>query len=115
MAINPGDKISALTNAQCGLLRTELLELMQAAGPADPTVRQTKRRLRMGIDAADDLADARAEAAEIERHNAARQAEAEALEPIRRRRQARAGTDYGQDAEPAPAKPLRQARAGGAG
>jgi len=97
MAINPGDKISALTNPQCGLLRTELLELMQAAGLADPTVRQTKRRLRMGIDAADDLADARAEAAAIERHNAARQAQDLALEPIRQRRQARAGADYGAD------------------
>lgn len=97
MAINPGDKISALTNPQCGLLRTELLELMQAAGLADPTVRQTKRRLRMGIDAADDLADARAEAQQVELQNIARRAEMEALEPIRRRRQARAGADYGAD------------------
>lgn len=114
MAISPTDKISALTNAQCGLLRTELLELMQAAGLADPTVRQTKRRLRMGIDAADDLADARAEAAAIERNNAARQAQDLELQPIRLRRQARAGVDYGEDAEPVPAKPRRQARAGGA-
>ncbi len=115
MAISPTDKISALTNAQCGLLRTELLELMQAAGLADPTVRQTKRRMRMGISAAEDLADARAEAAAVEANNLAHQALDLELQPIRLRRQARAATDYGDDAEPAPAKPRRQARAGGAG
>lgn len=115
MAISPKDPISGLTNAQCGLLRTELLALMQAAGLADPTVRQTLRRMRMGISAADDLADARAEAAIIERHNAARQAQDLELQPIRLQRQARAGADFGDDAEPAPAKPRRQARAGGAG
>lgn len=97
MAISPTDPIGALTNAQCAQLRDELLALLQAAGLAAPTVRQTKRRLRMGIDVADDLADARAEAQQVELQNIARRAEMEALEPIRRRRQARAGADYGAD------------------
>jgi len=99
MAISPTDPIETLTNAQCALLRDELLALLRAAGLAAPTVRQTKRRLRMGIDMADDLADARAEAEQVELQNIARRAEMEALEPIRRRRQARAGAgaDYGAD------------------
>lgn len=114
MAISPTNPISGLTNAKCAELRNDLLALLQAAGLADPTVRQTKRRLRMGINAADDLADARAEAATVERHNAAKEAQDLELQPIRLRRQARAGTDYGDDVEPAPAKPRRQTRAGGA-
>jgi hypothetical protein len=97
MSISPTDKISGLTNAQAGLLRDELLALLQAAGMADPTVRQTKRRLRMGIDLADDQADARTEAAAVDADNLRRQAHDRTLEPIRRRRQARASTDYGED------------------
>lgn len=97
MAISPTDPIGALTNAQCAQLRDELLALLQAAGLAAPTVRQTKRRLRMGIDMAEDLADARAEAAQVEANNLARQAQDLLLEPIRQRRAARAGADYGAD------------------
>lgn len=97
MAIQPTDLIETLTNAQCAQLRDELLALLRAAGLAAPTVRQTKRRLRMGIDMADDLADARAEAAAVEADNLRRQAHDQEMQPIRQRRAARAGADYGAD------------------
>jgi len=97
MAISPKDPISTLTNAQCAQLRDELLALLQAAGLADPTVRQTRRRLRMGIDMAADQADARAEADAAHADNLRRQEHDQIMQPIRQRRAARAGTDYGAD------------------
>lgn len=97
MAISPTDPISTLTNVQCAQLRDELLALLQAAGLAAPTVKQTRRRMRMGAEAANDRADAAAEAAALAQADLARVAERAALDPIRARRQARLAIDHGDD------------------
>lgn len=97
MAISPTDPIETLTNAQCALLRDELLALLQAAGLAAPTVRQTRRRLRMGIDRMEDEKDEAAERALADADNRRRQAHEAAMQPLRQRRAARQQTDYGAD------------------
>ena len=97
MAINPTDLLTTLTNAQCAQLRDDLVALLVASGIAEPTVRNLKRRVRLGIDVMADRADEQAERDAIERANIQRQAEDAELRPIRERRAARQRTDYGLD------------------
>lgn len=97
MAINPTDPLTTLTNAQCAQLRDDLVALLVASGIAEPTVRNLKRRVRLGIDVMADRADEQAERDAIERANIQRQAEDAELRPIRERRAARQRTDYGLD------------------
>jgi hypothetical protein len=97
MAISPTDTLETLTNAQCAQLRDDLVALLVASGIAAPTVRNLKRRVRIGIDFMADRADEQAERNAIERNNAQRQAEDAELRPIRQRREARQQTDYGLD------------------
>ena len=97
MAISPTDTLTTLTNAQCAQLRDDLVALLVASGVAVPTVRNLKRRVRIGIDYMADRADEQAERDAIERNNIQRQAEDAKLRPIRERRAARQQTDYGLD------------------
>lgn len=61
MAIQPTDILAALTNAQCAQLRDDLVALLVASGIAAPTVRNLKRRVRIGIDYMEDKRDEQAE------------------------------------------------------
>lgn len=97
MAISPTDPLGTLTNAQCAQLRDDLVALLVASGIAAPTVRNLKRRVRIGIDYIEDKADEQAERDVTERANTQRQAEDAELRPIRERRAARQQTDYGAD------------------
>ncbi len=97
MAINPTDPLTTLTNAQCAQLRDDLVALLVASGIAAPTVRNLKRRVRIGIDVMEDKADEQLERDATERANIQRQAEDAELRPIRERRHARRQIDYGLD------------------
>ncbi len=97
MAISPTDPLATLSNAQCAQLRDDLAALLGASGIAAPTVRNLKRRVRIGIDFMADRADEQAERDAIERNNIQRQAEDAELRPIRERRAARQQMDYGPD------------------
>lgn len=97
MPINLTDRLDTLTNAQCGALRDDLVALLVASGIAAPTVRNLRRRVKIGIDYTEDKNDERAERNATERNNARRQVEDEELRPIRERRAARALADYGAD------------------
>ena len=97
MAISPTDTLTTLTNAQCGQLRDDLVALLVASGLAAPTVRNLKRRVRIGIDYMEDRKDEKAERDATEVDNLARQAHDAAIRPIRERRAARQQTDYGLD------------------
>ena len=97
MAINPTDSLSTLTNAQCAQLRDDLVALLVASGIPAPTVRNLKRRVRIGIDYMEDKKDEQAEREATERANIQRQAEDVELRPIRERRDARRQIDYGAD------------------
>jgi len=97
MAISPTDPLGTLTNAQCAQLRDDLVALLVASGIAAPTVRNLKRRVRIGIDYIEDKADEQAERDVTERANTQRQAEDAELRPIRERRDARRQIDYGLD------------------
>jgi len=97
MAIQPTDVLSTLTNAQCGQFRDDLVAMLVESGIAAPTIRNLKRRVRIGIDYIEDKKDEQAEHAAIEASNLQRQIEALALQPIRDRRIARQKIDYGAD------------------
>jgi hypothetical protein len=97
MAINPTDALTALTNAQCAQLRDDLVALLVASGIAEPTVRNLRRRVRIGIDYMEDKKDEQAERNAVEIDNLARQAHDAVMRPIRERRAARQQTDYGPD------------------
>ena len=97
MAINPTDILTTLTNAKCAELRDDLVALLMASGVAAPTVRNLKRRLRIGINYMEDKQDERAEREAVEVDNLARRAHDDIMRPIRERRAARQQTDYGPD------------------
>lgn len=97
MAINPTDILATLTNAKCAELRDDLVALLVASGVEAPTVRNIKRRVRIGIDYMEDRKDEKAERAQVEIDNLQRQATDAIMRPIRERRQARQQTDYGLD------------------
>ena len=97
MAISPTDTLTTLTNAQCAQLRDDLAALLIASGVAAPTVRNLKRRVRIGIDYMEDKKDERAERDATEVDNLARQAHDAVMRPIRERRALRQQTDYGLD------------------
>lgn len=97
MAINPTDILTTLTNAKCAELRDDIVALLVASGIAAPTVRNLKRRVRIGIDYVEDKADEQRERDAVEADNLARQAHDAIMRPIRERRQARQQTDYGLD------------------
>lgn len=97
MAISPTDTLTSLTNAQCAQLRDDLVALLVASGIAAPTVRNLKRRVRIGIDYMEDKADERAERDATEADNLARRAHDDIMRPIRERRDARRQIDYGPD------------------
>ncbi len=97
MAIQPTDILTTLTNAQCAQLRDDLVALLVASGIAAPTVRNLKRRLRIGIDYMEDKRDEQAERDATEADNLARRARDDVMRPIRERRAARQQTDYGLD------------------
>lgn len=97
MAIQPTDTLPTLTNAQCAQLRDDLVALLVASGVAEPTVRNLKRRLRIGIDYMEDRKDERAERDLVDADNLKRQAHEASMRPIRERRAARQQTDYGSD------------------
>ena len=97
MAIQPTDPLATLTNAQCAQLRDDLAALLVASGIAEPTVRNLKRRVRIGIDVTEDIKDQQAERAAVEADNLARQATDAIMRPIRERRAARQQADYGLD------------------
>jgi len=97
MAIQPTDALATLTNAQCAQLRDDLVALLAASGIAVPTVRNLKRRVRIGIDYMEDRRDEAAERDAAERANIQRQTEDAELRPIRERRDARRQIDYGAD------------------
>ena len=97
MAISPTDKLTTLTNAKCAELRDDLVALLVASGIAAPTVRNLKRRVRIGIDYIEDKKDEQAERDAVEVDNLARQAHDAVMRPIRERRAARQQTDYGLD------------------
>ena len=97
MAIQPTDPLATLTNAQCAQLRDDLAALLAASGIAEPTVRNLKRRVRIGIDYMADKADERAERDLVEADNLQRQATDATMRPIRERRDARRQADYGLD------------------
>ncbi len=97
MAINPTDVLTTLTNVQCGQLRDDLVALLVASGVAAPTVRNLKRRVRIGIDYMADKADEQAERDLVEADNLQRQVTDANLRPLRERRAARQQTDYGLD------------------
>lgn len=97
MAISPTDPLSTLTNAQCAQLRDDLAALLVESGLTAPTVRNLKRRVRIGIDWHADRVDEQAERAATEADNLARRAHDDVMRPIRERRAARQQTDYGAD------------------
>ena len=97
MAISPTDTLTTLTNAQCAQLRDDLVSLLVASGISAPTVRNLKRRVRIGIDYMEDRKDERAERDAVEIDNLARQAHDAVMRPIRERRAARQQIDYGPD------------------
>lgn len=97
MAISPTDTLTTLTNAQCAQLRDDLVALLVASGIATPTVRNLKRRVRIGIDVTEDRKDEQAERDAVEADNLARSAHDGVIRPIRERRAARQLIDYGQD------------------
>lgn len=97
MAISPTDILTTLTNAQCAQLRDDLVALLVASGISAPTVRNVKRRVRIGIDVTEDKRDEAAERDAAERANLQRQTEDAEIRPIRERRNARQQTDYGLD------------------
>jgi hypothetical protein len=97
MAIQPTDILATLTNAQCAQLRDDLVALLVASGIPDPTVRNLKRRVRIGIDVMEDKRDEQAERDATEADNLARRAHDDVMRPIRERRAARQETDYGPD------------------
>jgi len=97
MAISPTDTLTTLTNAQCAQLRDDLVALLVASGIAAPTVRNLKRRVRIGIDYMEDRKDEQAERDAIDADNLKRQAHEAIMRPIRQRRDARRQIDYGLD------------------
>lgn len=97
MAISPTDILTTLTNAKCAELRDDLVALLVASGIATPTVRNLKRRVRIGIDVMEDRKDEQIERNLVDADNLKRQAHEESLRPIRERRAARQQTDYGAD------------------
>lgn len=97
MAIRPTDILATLTNAQCAQLRDDLVALLVASGIPDPTVRNLKRRVRIGIDVMEDKLDEQAERDATEADNLARRAHDDVMRPIRDRRAARQQVDYGPD------------------
>lgn len=97
MAINPTDPLTTLTNAQCAQLRDELVALLVASGITAPTVRNLKRRVRIGIDVMEDKKDEQLERDAVDADNLKRQAHEAIMRPIRKRRDARRQTDYGLD------------------
>ena len=97
MAISPTDILTTLTNAKCAELRDDLVALLVASGIATPTVRNLKRRVRIGIDVMEDRKDEQIERDLVDADNLKRQAHEESLRPIRERRAARQKTDYGAD------------------
>lgn len=97
MAISPTDTLTTLTNAQCAQLRDDLVALLVASGISAPTVRNLKRRVRIGIDYMEDRKDEQAERDAVEVDNLARRAHDDIMRPIRERRAARQQTDYGAD------------------
>jgi len=97
MAISPTDTLTTLTNAQCAQLRDDLVSLLVASGISAPTVRNLKRRVRIGIDYMEDRKDEQAERDATEVDNLARQAHDAIMRPIRQRRDARRQIDYGLD------------------
>ncbi len=97
MAINPTDRLAILTNAQCGQLVGDLVALLVASGIAEPTVRNLKRRVRIGIDVMEDKKDEQLERDAIDADNLKRQAHEAIMRPLRERRAARQQTDYGLD------------------
>lgn len=97
MAISPTDTLTTLTNAQCAQLRDDLVALLVASGIPAPTVRNLKRRVRIGIDYMEDRKDEQSERDACEADNLARQAHDAVMRPIRERRAARQQTDYGAD------------------
>ena len=97
MAIQPTDLLTALTNAQCATLRDDLVELLVTSGLSDPTVRNLKRRVKIGIDYVKDKKDEKAEKDQIEVNNLALQAHEAIMRPIRERRALRQQIDYGAD------------------
>ena len=97
MAIQPTDILTTLTNAQCAQLRDDLVALLMASGIAVPTVRNLKRRTRIGIDYMEDRKDEQAERDLVDADNLKRQTHEASMRPIRERRAARQQTDYGPD------------------
>ena len=97
MAISPTDTLSTLTNVQCAQLRDDLVALLVASGTPAPTVRNLKRRVRIGIDYMDDKVDEQRERDAVDADNIARQAHDAVMRPIRERRAARQQIDYGPD------------------
>lgn len=97
MAINPTDTLTTLTNAQCGQLRDDLVALLVASGIDAPTVRNVKRRVRIGINYMEDRKDEQAERNLVDADNIVRRAHEDSMRPIRERRAARQQTDYGLD------------------
>lgn len=97
MAISPTDTLTTLTNAQCAQLRDELVALLVASGITAPTVRNLKRRVRIGIDVMEDKKDERLERDAVDADNLKRQAHEAIMRPIRERRDARRQIDYGLD------------------
>lgn len=97
MAISPTDTLTTLTNAQCAQLRDDLVALLVASGIPAPTVRNLRRRVRIGIDYMEDRKDEQAERDLVDADNLKRQAHEASMRPIRERRAARQQTDYGLD------------------
>jgi len=97
MAISPTDTLTTLTNAQCAQLRDDLVALLVASGITAPTVRNLKRRVRIGIDVMEDKKDEQLERDAVDADNLKRQAHEAIMRPIRVRRDARRQTDYGLD------------------
>ena len=97
MAINPTDTLTTLTNAQCAQLRDDLATLLVESGIPDPTVRNLRRRVRIGIDYVADKVDEQSERDATEADNLARRAHDDVMRSIRERRAARQRADYGLD------------------
>lgn len=97
MPINQTDPLNTLTNAQCAALRDDLVALLVASGITDPTVRNLRRRVKIGIDYMEDRKDERAEQDAADLDNQRRREHEDRIRPIQARRAARAQADYGPD------------------
>ena len=97
MAIQPTDPIKSMTNAQCAQLRDDIVAILEAAGIADPTVRNVRKRLRAGIDYLAELKDQKDQDDLIKQNNDARLQRDLSLSQIEQRRLDRKAIVYGAD------------------